>query len=50
MQEKYRIFSDGVKGANHMVLVDHKEIKCGGVNRVHYNDSSVSTKSRHSVV
>ena len=29
--------------------VDRKEIRWGGVDRVHYNDPSVSTKSRQSL-
>jgi hypothetical protein len=37
------IFSEGAKGAKHLVWVDCKEIRRGGVDGVHYNDPSVST-------
>jgi len=38
-----------MKEANRLVWVVRKEIRWGGVYRFHYDDPSVSTKSRHSL-
>jgi hypothetical protein len=42
-------FSEEVKGADHLVWVDRKEIRWSGEARFHRNDPSVPTKSRQSL-